>query len=114
MSWMNEGLPARTPILCSMNLAGTMRAFTNVPMIVHPQFESENLRKRVQLAYELYHCGSEESFAHTMRKLHANVVIFEYSRCFFTPYTLDDRRKNCNDQKHTKEDLLCVKLHAKS
>jgi len=114
MSWVNEVVPSNVSILCSMNLAGTMRAFTNAPMIVHPQFESENLRKRVQLAYELYHCGSEESFAQTMRKLQAKVAIFEYSRCFFTPYYLDDKRKNCNDKKHKQEDLLCVKLHAKS
>lgn len=111
--WINGGLEQETPILSSMNLAGSLRLFTAVPLVVHPQFESENLRKRVQLGYELYHCGSEESFADTMRQLHAEVVIFEYNRCFFTPYLLDDKRKNCNDRKHAKEDQLCLKLHAR-
>lgn len=114
MSWINEGFPARTPFLTSMNLAGTMRAFTDASLIVHPQFESENLRKRVQRAYELYHCGSEESLMETMQSLHAKFIIIEYGRCMFTPYTLDDRRKNCNNKKHKFEDLLCVKLHAQS
>jgi len=95
-------------------LAGSLRLFTAVPLIIHPQFESANLRKRVQMGYELYHCGSEESFEQTMRKLHADVVIFEYARCFFTPYILDDRRKNCNSKKHKPEEQLCVKLHAQS
>ena len=112
--WINDVVPAGTPVLASMNLAGSMRAFTHVPMIIHPQFESENLRKRVQRAYELYNCGSEESFAKTMEQLHAKLVIFEYSRCFFTPYNLDDKRKNCNSKKHKTEDLMCMKLHARS
>lgn len=48
-------------------------------------------------------------------------MIFEYSRCFFTPYKLpgpiygrslelprlDDKRKNCNSKKHQTEDLMC-------
>ena len=112
--WINNVVPAGTPVLASMNLAGSMRAFTHVPMIIHPQFESENLRKRVQRAYELYNCGSEESFAKTMEQLSAKLVIFEYSRCFFTPYNLDDKRKNCNSKKHKTEDLMCMKLHARS
>ena len=111
--WVNNVVPAGTPVLASMNLAGSMRAFTHVPMIIHPQFESENLRKRVQRAYELYNCGSEESFAKTMQQLSAKLVIFEYSRCFFTPYNLDDKRKNCNSKKHKTEDLMCMKLHAR-
>jgi len=98
-------------MLTSMNLAGSLRLFTSASLIVHPQFESENLRKRVQLGYELYHCGSEASFAQTMRKLKAEIVIFEYFRCFLTPYILDDRRKNCDSKKHKPEDQLCVKLH---
>lgn len=114
MEWMNEHLPQNQSVLASMNLAGTLRAFTGHPLIIHPQFESENLRKRVQLAYELYHCGTEESFAQTMQRLHAEVVIFEYARCFFTPYLLDDRRKNCIKGKHHPEDQLCLKLHASS
>ncbi|CAJ1428630.1 unnamed protein product [Effrenium voratum] len=112
--WINEVVKPGTPVLASMNLAGSMRAFTHVPMIIHPQFESENLRKRVQQAYELYNCGSEESFATTMENLKAKLVIFEYSRCFFTPYKLDDKRKNCNSKKHQTEDLMCMKLHARS
>ncbi|CAK9104655.1 unnamed protein product [Durusdinium trenchii] len=112
--WFNRERYHNTPVLASMNLAGSMRAFTNVPMIIHPQFESENLRKRVQRAYELYNCGSEESFAKTMKELQAQLVIFEYSRCFFTPYKLDDKRKNCNAKKHQTEDLMCMKLHARS
>ena len=60
--WINKKVDPTTSFLTSMNLAGSMRLFTNVPMVVHPQFESENLRKRVQLGYELYHCGSEGSF----------------------------------------------------
>jgi len=111
MEWMNQHLPRGLPVLASMNLAGTLRAFVGHPMIIHPQFESENLRKRVQRAYELYHCGTEESFAQTMLSLSAKVVIFEYARCFFTPYTLDDRRKNCIKGKHEPEDQLCLKLH---
>lgn len=113
-SHINERLPARTPIMCSMNLAGSLRAFTNVSLVLHPQFESQNLRRRVQMAYELYHCGSEESFVRTMQRLKAEVVIFEYSRCFFTPYILDERHKNCNPKRHAFEDLMCVKLHANS
>jgi len=112
--WFNNEDLRSSPMLASMNLAGSMRAFTDVPMIIHPQFESENLRKRVQKAYELYNCGSEESFARTMRELKAQLVIFEYSRCFFTPYKLDDKRKNCNAKKHQTEDLMCLKLHARS
>ena len=112
--WINTVVLPGTPVLASMNLAGSMRAFTHVPMIIHPQFESENLRKRVQRAYELYNCGSEESFATTMQELSAKLVIFEYSRCFFTPYNLDDKRKNCNSKKHKTEDLMCMKLHARS
>jgi len=109
--WINRALPPAVPMLTSMNLAGSLRLFTSASLIVHPQFESENLRKRVQLGYELYHCGSEASFAQTMRKLKAEIVIFEYFRCFFTPYILDDRRKNCDSKKHKPEDQLCVKLH---
>ena len=112
--WMNRALNSSAPVLSSMNLAGSLRLFTKVPTIVHPQFESENLRKRVQLGYELYHCGSEESFARTMQTLSAEVVVFEYFRCFFTPYILDDRRKNCMKGKHKPEDQLCLKLHANS
>eukprot|EP00928_Gymnodinium_smaydae_P068245 TRINITY_DN5131_c0_g6_i1.p1 TRINITY_DN5131_c0_g6~~TRINITY_DN5131_c0_g6_i1.p1 ORF type:complete len:1044 (-),score=95.90 TRINITY_DN5131_c0_g6_i1:35-3166(-) len=112
--WINRALKPGVPLLTSMNLGGSLRLFTKASLVVHPQFESENLRKRVQLGYELYHCGSEASFAQTMRKLHAEVVIFEYFRCFFTPYTLDDRRKNCISGKHKPEDQLCVKLHAGS
>lgn len=111
MEWMNQHLPLNLSILASMNLAGTMRTFVRHPMIIHPQFESENLRKRVQRAYEMYHCATEESFAQTMLSLEAKVVIFEYARCFFTPYTLDDRRKNCVKGKHEAEDQLCLKLH---
>eukprot|EP00929_Paragymnodinium_shiwhaense_P049967 TRINITY_DN25191_c0_g1_i1.p1 TRINITY_DN25191_c0_g1~~TRINITY_DN25191_c0_g1_i1.p1 ORF type:complete len:1054 (-),score=237.33 TRINITY_DN25191_c0_g1_i1:561-3722(-) len=112
--WMNRHLDASIPVLASMNLAGSMRLFTKAPLIVHPQFESLNLRKRVQLGYELYQCGTEASFAQTMKRLHAEVVIFEYGRCFFTPYVLDDKRKNCISSKHQPEDQLCVKLHANS
>jgi len=112
--WINDSLEPTTPVLSSMNLAGSLRLFTALPLVVHPQFESENLRKRVQLGYELYHCGTEESFAQTMRKLHAEVVIFEYERCFFTPYLLDDKQKNCNSGRHAPEEQLCVKLHANS
>lgn len=46
-----------------------------------------------------------------MRSLNAEVVIFEYYRCFFTPYLLDDKSKNCKEGKHRPEDQLCVKLH---
>jgi len=114
MDWMNKYLSPSKSVLCSMNLAGSVRAFTAAPLIVHPQFESVNLRKRVQLAYELYHCGSEESLVKTMTALHAHTIIFEQHRCFFTPYTLDDKRKNCNPKRHKDEDLLCLKLHAQS
>lgn len=113
--WMNKALVPTTanPVLSSMNLAGSLRLFTALPLVVHPQFESATLRQRVQKGYELYHCGTEESFADTMRELHAEIVVFELARCFFTPYILDDRRKNCNSRKHKPEDQLCVKLHAK-
>lgn len=112
MEWMNEHLSPKLPLLASMNLAGTMRAFIVNPMVIHPQFESENLRKRVQRGYELYHCGTEESFVQTMKNLSAKVVIFEHARCFFTPYILDDRRKNCIKGKHKPEEQLCLKLYA--
>eukprot|EP00929_Paragymnodinium_shiwhaense_P031811 TRINITY_DN17746_c0_g1_i3.p1 TRINITY_DN17746_c0_g1~~TRINITY_DN17746_c0_g1_i3.p1 ORF type:complete len:736 (-),score=177.70 TRINITY_DN17746_c0_g1_i3:82-2289(-) len=112
--WMNRRLDPSLSVLASMNLAGSLRLFTNAPLIVHPQFESENLRKRVQQGYELYHCGSESGFADTMRSLKAQIVIFEYFRCFFTPYTLDDRKKNCVKGKHAPEEQLCLKLHAGS
>ena len=138
--WKQEGRQSRRQTTITMGFA-------------HPwRFESENLRKRVQKAYELYNCGSEESFARTMRELkvwshwnpafwlvscspllflawdsswlwewpghtyhrchsypwQAQLVIFEYSRCFFTPYKLDDKRKNCNAKKHQTEDLMCL------
>eukprot|EP00438_Fugacium_kawagutii_P027397 Skav208444 [mRNA] locus=scaffold1952:206563:244376:- [translate_table: standard] len=82
--WFNNEDFNNTPVLASMNLAGSMRAFTNVPMIIHPHPDQ------------------------------AQLVIFEYSRCFFTPYKLDDKRKNCNEKKHQTEDLMCIKLHARS
>jgi len=114
MDWMNKHVATSSPVLCSMNMAGAVRAWTDLPLIIHPQFESANLRKRVQDAYELYHCGTEDSFAKTMRKLNAKIVVFEYARCFITPYHLDDKRKNCNKKKHRDpEDVLCYKLHNK-
>jgi len=55
--WKQEGRQSRRQTTITMGFA-------------HPwRFESENLRKRVQKAYELYNCGSEESFARTMREL---------------------------------------------
>jgi len=113
VDWMNRHLDPNLAVLCSMGTSGPVRAFTDNPMIIHPQFESENLRKRVQTAYELYHCGSEASFAETVQRLRADVVIFEYHRCFFTPYTLDDPSKNCDRNRghQSPDDLLCYKLH---
>ena len=35
--WFNREDFRTSPVLASMNLAGSMRAFTNVPMIIHPQ-----------------------------------------------------------------------------
>lgn len=38
--WFNSDVPTNTSVLASMNLAGSMRAFTSVPMIIHPQYLS--------------------------------------------------------------------------
>lgn len=111
IDWINRQLGSNTSIMCSMNTAGSLRAFTNAKMILHPQFESKNIRDRVQSAYELYHCGSDKSLAETMDSLHAEHVVFEISRCIFTPYMLDDKTKNCDQSRHKKSDLLCMKLH---
>ena len=35
--WFNNEDLRSSPVLASMNLAGSMRAFTDVPMIIHPQ-----------------------------------------------------------------------------
>lgn len=48
--WLNKFAP-RGAILASMSLSGQLRYMTDHPLIIHPQYESAELRARVQEAY---------------------------------------------------------------
>ncbi|CAD7944887.1 unnamed protein product [Amoebophrya sp. A120] len=81
-----------TSIAGSMSTLGALRQFTKAPLIVHPHYESEELRRRVQFLYSgLYHCTTPEVFSYQiMKPLHARFVVIDNRRCFFTPFLVDE------------------------
>ncbi|CAD7952917.1 unnamed protein product [Amoebophrya sp. A25] len=106
-------------VAASMSTSGALRLFTRANLVVHPHFESEKLRQRVQLLYSgLYHCPKPQVFAERiLDKLQANFVVVENHRCFFTPFVVDRAFQrnltgsNCAaGERYTPMDLICRTL----
>jgi len=108
--FMNRHLEPTEAVATSISLSGQIRAHANVRTIVHPHYEDQALRERVQDLYEnLYHCLPPVEANKKLRKLHAKYLIIELSRCSLSPYELDPPRISCvqgHDPKMAQK-LLC-------
>eukprot|EP00927_Polykrikos_kofoidii_P006364 TRINITY_DN12582_c0_g2_i1.p1 TRINITY_DN12582_c0_g2~~TRINITY_DN12582_c0_g2_i1.p1 ORF type:complete len:1076 (+),score=144.74 TRINITY_DN12582_c0_g2_i1:77-3304(+) len=113
--WMNQRLPSNATIVTSMVLSAEIRLSTPFRVVIHPQFEAQSLRDRVQHVYELYQCTSPEHYAKTMRSYGASYLVLEYRRCSFSPFLLDTHPGlNCKEGERPWKDLFCARAHGSS
>lgn len=111
--WMTGHLPAGAIVLASMPLSAQLRLNTPLRVAIHPQFEKQSLRDRVQEIYQFYQCTPPEKFVAVMRKYRASFFVIEYKRCDFSPFILDWYPElNCKKGERPWEDLFCPRLHA--
>jgi len=110
--WMGQRLPANSTIISSMPLSAELRLSTPFKVVIHPQFEKQSLRDRVQELYQFYQCTSPESYVSTMQKYGAAYLILEYKRCDFSPFVLDKYPKlNCAKGQKPWQELFCPRAH---
>lgn len=110
--WMVRHLPAGATVVASMPLSAQLRLHTPLRVVIHPQFEKQSLRDRVQEIYIFYQCTSPGEFASVMRKYRATFFVIEYKRCDFSPFILDARPElNCRKGERPWADLFCPRLH---
>ncbi|PFH36041.1 hypothetical protein BESB_056920 [Besnoitia besnoiti] len=82
VKWIQENLPADVAILGDMPSSSTLRAATSARLIIHPQFEQVEMRRRVQFLYGASACPPEDLYA-TMahRVFAADYLLISNFRC---------------------------------
>lgn len=111
--WINRNLDKDEAIASSMNTSGTLRALANIRTIIHPHFEDNDLRQRVQEFYEvLYHCLTPEEAATKFRRFKSRYLVIEIRRCMVSPYILDPPLKSCAEDETNSQnkDLFCRQI----
>eukprot|EP00930_Biecheleria_cincta_P085801 TRINITY_DN75165_c0_g1_i1.p1 TRINITY_DN75165_c0_g1~~TRINITY_DN75165_c0_g1_i1.p1 ORF type:complete len:709 (-),score=113.73 TRINITY_DN75165_c0_g1_i1:18-2045(-) len=112
-NWMVKNIPEDEIIIASMVLSAELRLTTPLRVVIHPQFEAQHLRDRVQELYQFYQCTTPASFAKTMRKYNSSYIILEFKRCNFGPFLLDEYPKvNCKEGERPWKDLFCPRALA--
>ncbi|CAK9009398.1 C-mannosyltransferase dpy-19 (Protein dumpy-19) [Durusdinium trenchii] len=113
-------IPEKEIVLAAMPLSAELRRATpSLRIAIHPQFEAQHLRDRVQELYQFYQCTSPEtwqpkaSFAKTMKKFQSRFLILEFKRCSFGPFLLDRYPEvNCKEGEHPWHYLFCPRALA--
>ncbi|CAJ1376933.1 unnamed protein product, partial [Effrenium voratum] len=88
-NWMTRHVPKEEIVLAAMTLSAELRLATPLKLAIHPQFEAQHLRDRVQELYQFYQCTPPASFAKTMKKYRSRYLVLEFKRCSFGPFLLD-------------------------
>lgn len=113
-NWMSLNIPEKEIVLAAMPLSAELRRATpSLRIAIHPQFEAQHLRDRVQELYQFYQCTSPASFAKTMKKFQSRFLILEFKRCSFGPFLLDRYPEvNCKEGEHPWHYLFCPRALA--
>ncbi|CAE7656161.1 PFK5, partial [Symbiodinium pilosum] len=112
-NWLVQHVPKDEIILAAMPLSAELRLTTPLRVAIHPQFEAQHLRDRVQELYQWYQCTPPASFAKTMQKYGSQYVILEFKRCSFGPFLLDRYPEvNCKEGERPWHDLFCPRALA--
>ncbi|CAJ1383782.1 unnamed protein product, partial [Effrenium voratum] len=112
-NWMTRHVPKEEIVLAAMTLSAELRLATPLKLAIHPQFEAQHLRDRVQELYQFYQCTPPASFAKTMKKYRSRYLVLEFKRCSFGPFLLDKYPEvNCKEGDRPWQDLFCPRALA--
>lgn len=78
-------IPEQEIVLAAMPLSAELRRATKLRLAIHPQFEAQHLRDRVQELYQFYQCTEPGSFVETMKKYQSKYLVLEFKRCRSLP-----------------------------
>eukprot|EP00493_Phyllostaurus_siculus_P006069 UN06127 len=73
--------PDEVIFLSDMTVLSHVRAATSFKGVLHPQYESVELRKRVRDSYLLFACPNPTDVVSTMRKYNATALIMNAGPC---------------------------------
>ncbi|KYF44577.1 Q-cell neuroblast polarization protein, partial [Toxoplasma gondii ARI] len=75
-------VPPDAAILGDMPSSSTLRAATQLRLVIHPQFEQAEMRKRVQFLYGASACPPEELYASLMQRVYeTDYLLINNFRC---------------------------------
>mmetsp|Transcript_30754 Transcript_30754/g.76345 ORF Transcript_30754/g.76345 Transcript_30754/m.76345 type:complete len:405 (-) Transcript_30754:1299-2513(-) len=109
VQWINKHIPTDRALLGDMTVSSSIRSGTRNPIVVNPQYESVEARRRVQFYYALSACPPIEEVWHTVTHNYSDpYVVLNIFRCS-TPRDssaitvlnvtahLDEKRYRCPD-----------------
>ncbi|KYK64050.1 Q-cell neuroblast polarization protein, partial [Toxoplasma gondii TgCatPRC2] len=82
INWLKTNVPPDAAILGDMPSSSTLRAATQLRLVIHPQFEQAEMRKRVQFLYGASACPPEELYASLMQRVYeTDYLLINNFRC---------------------------------
>ncbi|KFH00120.1 hypothetical protein TGVAND_464984 [Toxoplasma gondii VAND] len=82
INWLKTNVPPDAAILGDMPSSSTLRAATQLRLVIHPQFEQAEMRKRVQFLYGASACPPEELYASMMQRVYeTDYLLINNFRC---------------------------------
>nr|CEL66154.1 TPA: hypothetical protein BN1204_019750 [Neospora caninum Liverpool] len=82
IDWLKTNLPPDAAIIGDMPASATLRAATKLRLVIHPQFEQTEMRKRVQFLYGASACPPEKLYAAMMQRVYkTDYLLISNFRC---------------------------------
>ncbi len=84
--WLRDNAP-EAPLLANFGLSAFLLAYAGTPIVLHPKFESVEIRSRVQVYGEKLFLSDEDDFREWADRYGAKVFVFSLGE--FSPYCED-------------------------